>query len=180
MLRWHENLPVVGWLRLKGSAVGLSDGVSPAMVLRRQEDFGCRFETRLDFAPTSGQEEAGLTVWMNDAHHCDLAVTAGRGGRQLVLKRRVGDISVSSPAGDLPPGPIRLAVDATEKEYVFGWIGPDGVARNAGSGLARYLSTEVAGGFTGMYFGLYATGNGRACGNPADFDHAEYRTTDGA
>lgn len=31
------------------------------------------------------------------------------------------------------------------------------------------LATEAAGGFTGVYFALYATGNGRACAAPARF-----------
>ena len=38
----------------------------------------------------------------------------------------------------------------------------------------RYLSSEVAGGFTGVYFGLYATGNGRPVSAPAHFDWWDY------
>ena len=50
-----------------------------------------------------------------------------------------------------------------------------------GSGLARLLSSELAGPsdsasiFTGMYFGLYATGNGQPCQAPADFDWFKYK-----
>lgn len=36
------------------------------------------------------------------------------------------------------------------------------------------LATETAGGFTGVYFALYATGNGRACIAPARFDYFQY------
>jgi xylan 1,4-beta-xylosidase len=41
--------------------------------------------------------------------------------------------------------------------------------RNAG-----YLSTEVAQGFTGVYLGMYATGNGKLSAAPAFFDWFEY------
>jgi alpha-N-arabinofuranosidase len=41
-------------------------------------------------------------------------------------------------------------------------------------GATRYLSTEVAGGFTGVYFGMYATSNGFARTGPADFDWFDY------
>jgi len=38
----------------------------------------------------------------------------------------------------------------------------------------RYLSSEVAGGFTGVYFGLYATGSGQPASAPAHFDWFDY------
>ncbi|MFV2172230.1 hypothetical protein ACFHW2_12410 [Actinomadura sp. LOL_016] len=41
------------------------------------------------------------------------------------------------------------------------------------------LSSQVAGGFTGVYIGLYATANGRASRNHADFDWFEYRPLPG-
>jgi len=44
----------------------------------------------------------------------------------------------------------------------------------------RYLSTEVAGTFTGMFFALYATGNGQPSSVPADFDWFDYTPHDGA
>ena len=38
----------------------------------------------------------------------------------------------------------------------------------------RYLSSEVAGGFRGVYVGLYATGNGQPATAPAHFDWFDY------
>ena len=40
--------------------------------------------------------------------------------------------------------------------------------------MARYLSSETVGGFTGVYVGLYATGNGKVCTADADYDWFEY------
>lgn len=48
------------------------------------------------------------------------------------------------------------------------------VIRLLGSGECFLLSTEVAGGFTGVYFGLFAVGNGQKKSNPAYFDWFEY------
>ncbi|MDQ6420186.1 hypothetical protein RB620_12135 [Paenibacillus sp. LHD-117] len=45
-----------------------------------------------------------------------------------------------------------------------------------GAGECSYLSTEVVGGFTGVYIGMYATGNGTTCRAPAYFDYFEYRS----
>jgi alpha-N-arabinofuranosidase len=38
----------------------------------------------------------------------------------------------------------------------------------------RYLSSEVAGGFTGVYLGMFASGNGKISTAPAGFDWFEY------
>jgi alpha-N-arabinofuranosidase len=42
------------------------------------------------------------------------------------------------------------------------------------TGLARYLGSEVASGFTGVYLGMYATSNSQGQGTPADFDWFDY------
>jgi alpha-N-arabinofuranosidase len=43
-----------------------------------------------------------------------------------------------------------------------------------GSMESRYLSSEVAGGFTGVYLGMFASGNGKNSVSPAYFDWFEY------
>ena len=40
--------------------------------------------------------------------------------------------------------------------------------------MARYLSSETVGGFTGVYVGFYATGNGKPSRANADYDWFEY------
>ena len=149
--------------------------VTPAMVLRRQQDHACRFEAVVDFEPGTENEEAGISVWMNEEHHYDLSVVLKGGQKQVVLKKRVGDMFMEMPAGRAGSGALKLAVTADEKEYTFEWAGANGDLRKAGTGRVRGVSTEVAGGFTGVYFGLYSTGNGKKCEVPADFDYAEYR-----
>jgi alpha-N-arabinofuranosidase len=39
---------------------------------------------------------------------------------------------------------------------------------------SKYLSTGVAGGSTGVFVGLYTTGNGEPCGSPARFERFVY------
>jgi len=38
----------------------------------------------------------------------------------------------------------------------------------------KYLSSETAGGFTGVYIDMFATGNGQRSASDADFDWFEY------
>jgi alpha-N-arabinofuranosidase len=39
----------------------------------------------------------------------------------------------------------------------------------------KFLSSEVAGGFTGAYLSLYSTGNGKKSSAPAFFDWFDYQ-----
>ena len=39
---------------------------------------------------------------------------------------------------------------------------------------SKFLSSETVGGFTGVYVGLYATGNGKPSTTGADYDWFEY------
>jgi xylan 1,4-beta-xylosidase len=43
-----------------------------------------------------------------------------------------------------------------------------------GTAKTTDLASEKIGGFTGVFFGMYATGNGQPCDVPADFAWFEY------
>jgi xylan 1,4-beta-xylosidase len=166
-----------GFLRLYGSPDGLDDVASPAWVGRRQCHFRVDVATRVEFSPASEREEAGLVVRMNEQHHYELFVTLRGGVPSAVLRRRIGSLRAEVASQPLPPSERGwvLAVAAERSKYVFS-VGASGAElRVVGEGETRYLSTEVAGGFTGVYFALYATGNGAACTGPADFDWFDYR-----
>ncbi len=164
-----------GWLRLKGSAVTLSDLDSPAFVGRRQQHFTCRASCLLDFESAGENDEAGLTVLANATHHYEIAVGLRGDTRCVFVRRRIGDLVAVVAEETIGPGPVRLEIAADEAKYTFAAALGDGPARTLATGRARYLSTEVAGGFTGVYLGMYAGGNGRPCAVPADFDWFDYR-----
>ena len=67
-----------------------------------------------------------------------------------------------------------LAIDADKDTYAFSFGPSEAALEPLGDGETRYLSTEVAGGFTGVYFAMYGTGNGAPCRQPADFDWFDY------
>ena len=68
-----------------------------------------------------------------------------------------------------------LSVTASPLAYEFFCQPAKGTAKKLGTALTCDLSSEKAGGFTGVYIGLYATGNGQKSTCPADFDWFEYR-----
>jgi xylan 1,4-beta-xylosidase len=164
-----------GYLRLSGSPVTLSDQDSPAFVGRRQTALACRATTELDFQPASENEEAGLVVRGNDENHYDLGITLRDGRRQVFLRR----VLAGKPVGPihyeaLPTGNVVLSIAAQPLEYEFFYQVGDGSPVSLGTAATKDLSSEKIGGFTGVYFGMYASGNGKRATVPADFAWFDY------
>jgi xylan 1,4-beta-xylosidase len=169
-----------GWLTLRGAAATLRDavspGVSPTFVARRQEHLACRAATLIDFLPEGDGDEAGLTVFQNGDHRYDLGVRREAGRHEVFVRQTIGpDLSASTAQATLSgAGPVTLEVRAEPEEYTFWYRSGAGAPQRLGAARSRYLSSEVAGGFTGVYLGLYATGNGRESTTPARFDWFDY------
>jgi xylan 1,4-beta-xylosidase len=169
-----------GYLRLNGSAVTFNDQDSPAFVGRRQTDFNCTASTLLEFDPKSENEEAGVVVRGFDRFYYTIGVTLRSGKRQVFFRKVIrGEITDSIQYADVQPGPVVLSVKASPLSYEFSCKSSTGARIVLGTALTKDLSVEVIGFergmcFTGAYFGMYASGNGRKCTSPADFDWFEY------
>ena len=138
-----------------------------------QTEMTCTVATWLDFEPTREGEEAGLTTYMRETHHYEIAV-ARRGERRFILlRRRILDLQVVVAEEELPAGPVELVCDATPEAYSFGYRSGDAPLRLLGTAAIRPISSDDAGTFTGMIFGLHATGNGEPCCTTAYFDWCE-------
>jgi xylan 1,4-beta-xylosidase len=172
----HSLAERPGHLRLRGSAAGLDEVAPMAWVGRRQCHFAVQVATQLEFHPTTEREEAGLVVRMNEDHHYELFVTLRAGVPSAVLRRRIGSLQAEVACQPLPPSAQGwvLAIEAERSKYLFSCGRSREDQHSLGEGETRYLSTEVAGGFTGVYFAMYATGGGVACSSPADFDWFDY------
>jgi xylan 1,4-beta-xylosidase len=164
-----------GYLTLYGSSISLDDVDSPAFVGRRQQHFDCNVSTSLEFSPTEEGEEAGLTVFMNNRFHYEIALGIREGVKKVFVRRRIGSLWKVEAEQEYEQAAIILSVQADAKNYSFAYGLPGGESITLGSGECSLLSTEVAGGFTGVFFGLYATGNGKDSTPPANFDWFEYR-----
>ncbi|WP_341281039.1 glycoside hydrolase family 43 protein [Paenibacillus sp. FSL H8-0537] len=163
-----------GWLKLQGSAHTLDDTESPAFVGRRQQHFKAKWSTLMAFQPQLGGEEAGMTVLMNERFHYEIALVRLEGKNQVILRRRIGSLWKIEHSADYSDSIIRLGIEANETHYTFSYSLPYGQTHVLGTGECAMLSKEAAGGFTGVYAGLYATGNGKNNTAPAYFDWFKY------
>ncbi len=163
-----------GRLRLRCSPVTLDDVASPAFLGRRQQHFECRAAALVDFAPGAENEEAGLTALIDHKHHCEIAVTLREGKRAAIVRRRAGTFVRETAGAPLPDGPATLFIRARREWYEFG-TSAGGADTVLDRGETRFLSSEVAGGYTGVYLGLYATARGCQSESFAFFDWFEYQ-----
>ncbi|MFF4341294.1 glycoside hydrolase family 43 protein [Kitasatospora sp. NPDC001540] len=157
-----------GWLSLTATGPTL-DRPGHTFLGRRQQHHDCRASTRLD--PGTGR--GGLSVRLDEAHHYDLEADAG----EVRVVARIGPLRQVLASRPVPPGPLTLTLTVRTTDLVpaspelagtepFGpdtlayWLGaPDAPGAQPLAELdGRYLSTEVAAGFTGRVIGLYATG----------------------
>jgi xylan 1,4-beta-xylosidase len=174
-----------GFLRLFGRE-SIGAWFEQALVARRQEHHRFRSETRIEFAPDTYQQVAGLTHYYNRYKLHALAVTWHETlGRALTILSCPGDY----PAGKLvfpigsgisvPEGPLDLAMEILDNDLHFFWKpAGDGDWQDIGEALdAGVISDEGGrgehGSFTGAFAGVFAfdlTGQG----TPVDFDRFAY------
>ena len=164
-----------GHLRLWGSELGMGDVGSPAFVGRRQTDHFCHAAARLSFDPKSPNEEAGLALRYDEKNRYEVAVTRRGDKRTALVRRTVKGVSTEEPGIEIPAyRDAVLSVEAAPTGYRLFFQTAGGARNVLCSADTRPLSSEEAGGFTGVYIGMYATGNGARCAAPADFDWFEY------
>jgi alpha-N-arabinofuranosidase len=161
-----------GSLLINTSPVTLSEvDKSPAFVGRRQEAFSGSFKVELNFDASGDNEEAGVTVLMDEGHHYDFAVTNRDGKRVVIVRETVGKPKIVNIA-PIKDGSIILSVTFEPHSYNFGIVN-NNVTTNLLTLPAKNLSSEIAGGFTGVYLGMYASGNGKQGITKAYFNWAE-------
>lgn len=164
--RYVSDKPV---LRLRGSGTGLSDAEdSPAFLGLRQQEMNGECQVTLKL-PCCG--EAGFTLYMNQDAHYDFALSRQEEHTELILRRIVGDLTEirrSKLPADTRDAILHISMNALE--YSFS-AQTDGRDISLGSAMTRYLSSEVACGFTGVMIGLYASDTNTGEAEFTDFSY---------
>ena len=140
--------------------------------------FNLTASAKVSFIPKVENEEAGLVVRADDKNHYDLLITKRNGQRTAMLRKTLKDKVVDTIYRELPAtGDVILSITATKTAYTFE-VKAGHAVEVLGMASTRDVSNEVVGGFTGVFIGMYASGNGQANTNPADFDWFDFRCLD--
>lgn len=162
-----------GKLILSGSALTISERGSPTFIGRRLTDITFSAVTQLKFDPEHDNEQAGM-VLLNNGSHFDILIAIQNGRRYVIVQLKFGQTMYRSKQMELLPGPVELKIEGTGPEFIFSYAQHGEAFKIIEQVDARFLSTETVGWFTGVYVGLYATGNGVASTAQATFTYFEY------
>ena len=148
-----------GWLTLHARGASL-DEPDVTFAGRRQQHLSCRVRVRAD----GGAGRGGLAVRLDERHYYAVEVADG----QVSVVARIGPLRQTLASRPAPAGAAVLRAEAdTERPgpghplrqpdvLRLGLEEPDGSFSVLAELDGRYLSTQVAGGFTGRVIGMYA------------------------
>ena len=148
-------------LVLHGTSVTLDGVDSPTFTGLRQRDFSMELKCEVALEEPQSEVEAGVTMYMTEDEHYDIAVRRTKEGCEAVLKLNIGGIKHLQNRIALEGDHAELIVRADRLQYHFFVKTAQGEVE-LGSAFTKYLSSEVASGFTGVVMGLYAIGKGNA------------------
>lgn len=149
---------------LRGTDKTLDDVDNPTFLGIRQREFvgTVRATVKLE----SG--EAGITAYMCEQEHYDIAIRKTDNGYEAVAKLNIGGIKHTANVIPLNGNTAELIIRMDNNGYSLIVSDNDGGEKIFAYGQAKYLSSEVSGGFTGTVLGLYAIGGS------AEFTEFEY------
>jgi alpha-N-arabinofuranosidase len=156
---------------------------NPAFIGKRQQHLYGSVETEMNFDTKIDNEKAGLAIFQDEGHFYYLCKSTANGKPVIQLfksapESKTMDLMVEFLAASSAEK-VFLRINADGEFYSFycafkpkDWIPLKEKVD------AKFLSTEVAGGFIGCVFGLYATSSGKETSNSASFKYLRYNGND--
>jgi xylan 1,4-beta-xylosidase len=154
---------------------------NPSFIGKRQQHLYCKTETSVDFSAKSDNEKAGLIIFQDEKHFYFLckSMEQGSGIIQLFKSNEHGAMELLASATVTTSDKVYLGIDAEGEQYSFRYAVKPGVWKLLKDKVdGTFLSTEVAGGFIGAVFGMYATSSGAQTSNTASFGYLHYEGKD--
>jgi xylan 1,4-beta-xylosidase len=154
---------------------------NPSFIGKRQQHLYSSAETSLDFSAKADNEKAGLIIFQNESHFYYLCKSKAENKDVLQLYKSEKDntMQLITQADITTSSKIILRIDSEGDTYSFRY------AEKPGQWIllkdkvdAKYLSTQVAGGFIGCVYGMYATSSGKQTTNSALFSYLKYAGND--
>lgn len=125
----------------------------------RQRDHYATADVTVEFISAEEGASIGLAAYMDNAHSYWIGVTRDDGRDHVVVDFTVRGLRHREVLGETRLGAVSLRIEATPFAYTLSWRKPgDNAAAISRSAHAMSLSSEVAGGFTGVFLALIAEG----------------------
>lgn len=156
---------------------------NPSFIGKRQQHLYSTAEISLDFSAKSDNEKAGLIIFQDERHFYYLTKSTDQGKEVIQLYKSDGSNKamslITQATLESAAKKVMLRISAEGDTYSFHYaVKPNKWTLLKDKVDARFLSTQVAGGFIGCVFGMYATSLGESTTNSASFGYLKYTGND--
>jgi len=178
---WYSTTERKGALCMAVRPETVSGTGNPSFVGFRQQHNRCTATTTLSFAPSAENEKAGLLLFQNEHHFYYLCRSVENNKPVVQLyQSTTGENMQLLASKPLPANASTVSLRIEPKDAVIDFSFATGkqwqtLRQNVD---ATFLSTKVAGGFVGSFFGMYATSLGKESQAKACFNSFTYKGND--
>lgn len=127
---------------------------SPSCIAIRQREMNGNIHCSVEI----GGGESGISMYMNESHHYDLFIRKTDTAYEVVKRSSIGGVNCEQNIVTTNSPKVELNIGLTNCHYLFSCKTEEG-GYDLGRLDTRYLSSEVACGFTGVMIVLYAQGD---------------------
>lgn len=179
---WYKTDQKNGLTMKLKSETCMGDG-NPAFIGKRQQHMVCSASTMLDFTAKAENEKAGLLVFQSEYNFYYLCKSMVQGKAVIQLfkgnaKTKSMDL-IERQNLDLSVTKLYLQITGNKGDYSFSYGNtPNNWKLLKDKVDGKFLSTQVAGGFIGSLFAMYATSSGVSSNNSASFKWLDYKGDD--
>jgi alpha-N-arabinofuranosidase len=142
----------------------------------RQKESDFEYTIKMIFTPKKEGAEAGISLFQQDHNYINFTIAREGGNNALKLvvnERRKDPEAVKEEILTDYTGAIMLRVESKDRAYHYSY------SLDQGQTFVPFAETAanliLSHGYTGAYLGVYATSNGRASKEYADFDWIHYK-----
>jgi alpha-N-arabinofuranosidase len=175
------SLSKANGLTLKLKPETCMDLGNPSFIGKRQQHLYCTAETEVNFAAKSDNEKAGLIIFQDEKHFYYLCTSTDQGKAVVQLYKSSTDSKTMDlmTQAEVTTAKVLFRITAEGEQYSFSYaVKPNNWILLKDKVDGTFLSTQVAGGFIGCVFGMYATSSGEATSNSASFKYLKYSGDD--
>lgn len=145
-------------LEIKPFDINIKEVKPTSTLFYRQQHNTFTATVTVDYTPKTEKDLAGLVCYQKEDYNYVFGITLKGNESYLVLQRtEKGKSTILASQKVDTKKPIQLQVEAKGDDYRFNYFIDKKLYNVGGTVSGDILSTNVAGGFTGAFIGLYAT-----------------------
>ena len=170
--KWYSSDSKKGAITLQTRPETVSGNGNPSFIGFRQQHLIGEVSTEMEFSTSKENEKSGLLVFQNEAHFYYFCQSVKNNEKVVQLYKSNGETMEEIKSATIESkGKLFLKIVANGPVYSFQYSFDNKKwSMLADQVDAKFLSTQVAGGFVGAFYAIYTTSMGEESANQAQFN----------